>query len=379
MKIIFLVPVVPPAINGIGEYTFHLVKGLREAGADAHIVTSSGQPAAESWIHPVLSHWTPKEVAQHLHALQPNWVSLQYVPQLYHPKGLCWKVSGIPAHIKKTLKCKVSVTFHEFSCAWGYSLKKIAMALFLRLQTRRLLRGCDFAVTTCEIYKKILREYSKQTPVDSIPVGANITPAPISEKDTLALKKKWGVQEGKIFAIFGRLSNFRNHSLALDVLKQARIQGIPAYLLLIGCMRTSNPVLFNELILKAEKENLKQWLVETGDLSPEQISHALTQSDVFLFPQTDGISTRNTTVMSALAHGLPIVSFAPSPGNFEEPSIPYAALVPQGDEALFIEKALHFAFKKPDDKSMADQTAYYAARFSWQTISSRYLTLMTSK
>lgn len=378
MKILFLVPVVPPVINGIGEYTLHLVRGLRDAGADAHIITSEGQARLEPWIHPVITEWNAESIAERIAPLTPDWISLQYVPQLYHPKGLCWKVSGIPAGLKRKLKCRTSVTFHEFICGAKGSLKNSILAFMLNLQTKRLLSGCDFAVTTCESYREMLSRFSK-TPVHMIPVGANILPHPFSGEVLASKKNLLPKGPTAVFSVFGRLSTFRDHTLALNILDRARNEGISASLILIGCMRSSSPEIFKHLMKEAQRKNLTDQILETGEISAEEASLFLTLSDVFLFPQTDGISTRNTTVMSAMAHGLPIVSYVPSPGNFEDKPIPYAALVPQGDTGAFIEKALHFAVKKTDDTKSLEQTAYYQSHFSWNSIAMKYLNLLKAQ
>lgn len=375
MKILFLVPVVPPVINGIGEYTLHLVRELREAGIEAHIITSQEQPQSEPWIHPLISEWNAESISKKIAFLKPDWVSLQYVPQLYDPKGRCWNVSGIPAGLKKSLSCKTSVTFHEFICSTKGSLKNKILALMFMLQTKRLLSGCDFAVTTCEKYREILTGFSR-TPVSMIPVGANILPHPFTEQEIQTLKTGRGFADGVIFSVFGRLSSFRDHTTALDILKHARQRGIKAFLLLIGCMRTSNPEIFESLMSQAREMTLEEQIFETGEINAEQASLYLSASDIFLFPQTDGISTRNTTIMSAIAHGLPIVSYVPSPGNFEGKPIPYANLAHQGDTEAFIEKALHFASRKTDDTKRREQTAYYQSHFSWDSIAMKYLNLL---
>ena len=45
-----------------------------------------------------------------------------------------------------------------------------------------------------------------------------------------------------------------------------------------------------------------------GELSGEELASRLAAADIFLAPLIDGISTRRTTAMAALQHGLPVVA-----------------------------------------------------------------------
>jgi glycosyltransferase involved in cell wall biosynthesis len=48
-------------------------------------------------------------------------------------------------------------------------------------------------------------------------------------------------------------------------------------------------------------------LIEPGRLPSEELASNLAASDLFLAPFIDGVSTRRTTVMAALQHGVPVV------------------------------------------------------------------------
>jgi glycosyltransferase involved in cell wall biosynthesis len=54
----------------------------------------------------------------------------------------------------------------------------------------------------------------------------------------------------------------------------------------------------------------------TGRLSADELSRHLVACDLMLQPYIDGVSTRRTSTMTALAHGVPVVTTA---GTFTEP------------------------------------------------------------
>jgi hypothetical protein len=77
----------------------------------------------------------------------------------------------------------------------------------------------------------------------------------------------------------------------------------------------------------------------SGVLSPVALSHHFSACDLMLQPYIDGISSRRTSAMSALAHGLPVVTTI---GRLTETlwrDGEAVALAPVGDAAAFIAEA----------------------------------------
>ena len=386
MKIAFLARSVPPVIDGVGEYTWHLARSLRAWGVEAHIFTSTDQAAAprlEPWIHPVIPRWTGKAVTEALGsvpAFQPDWCCFQYVPQMYGHRGICWAASGVPLALRQRLKCRVATTFHEFASAWRPNPKDAILAGVMRWQTRRLLLGSDLAITTCSRYADCLGPSAPRAmPVVSVPVGANIEPVPVGPGEVEALRQQYSLDGYKVFGMFGRLSPFRNFPTAVRALELAKQQGLNAHLLLIGCVQASNPSLFAQLQRLAQKLGVEAQMVVTGELPAEDVSAHLRLVDVFLFPQCDGVSTRNTSVMSALAHGLPIVTYAPTSGHYDGYRIPYGALVRPGDEKGFIHMAVEF-LGRIDARSGGENAnaEYFEKHFSWSRIAEHYIGAFTA-
>jgi glycosyltransferase involved in cell wall biosynthesis len=54
--------------------------------------------------------------------------------------------------------------------------------------------------------------------------------------------------------------------------------------------------------------DLKKRIHATGPLQDHDLSHHLSACDLVLQPFPDGLSTRRTSLMNALAHGIPVVS-----------------------------------------------------------------------
>lgn len=384
MQINFLVRWLPPRIDGVGDYTWNLVNALRNLAVDARLFTSKEQAplglAQNEWVFPIISEWKPKEVVKALKNVTghtPDWLCLQYVPQSYSRKCIAWHIPLILDVLKKEFQCNMAVTFHEFISSWGIGIKDLFLAATTRLQTRRILSAVDLGITTCERYKSILHRLSPSPlTIAVIPVGSNIEPIFITPEKLTEVRRENLPLGAKIFGIFSRLCPARNFPLALRALKETRRQGIDARLLLLGNVESSNPKYFKQLMLLADNLGVKPYIIATGELSKEDLSVYLRMVDVFIFPQSDGISTRNTALMAALAHGLPILSFKPQPGNFNGFgfNIPCSTLIDKNDEQGFIRSSVE-CLSKSDNLSVAAQANrdYYYRHFSWPVIAKKYI------
>jgi glycosyltransferase involved in cell wall biosynthesis len=300
---------------------------------------------------------------------------LQYVPQMYGRWGIAWQVAGILKALKKEFRSKIAVTLHEFIWSWSIDPRDIFLAAATRLQTKSILSCLDASITTCSRYKNILQKFSPHSlPITVIPVGANVEPVVIPAGELAAQRAKVFPENSIVFGLFSRLSAFRNFPLAVRVLYKARAEGLDAWLYLIGSVQESNPVLFKDLMRLAEELKVRQYIAISGELSKEELSVQLRMVDIFVFPQTDGISIRNTALMSAMAYGLPVVSFKPQPGNFDDYCIPCAALAERGDEEGFIESAVSCLKEIGNLRKTAPANSdYYYRNFSWPLIARNYI------
>lgn len=383
MKISFLVRWLPPKIDGVGDYTWNLARALREYGIDACVFTSEEQQGSKGllkneWVFPIVRQWQPKAIIEALKTIKghtPDWFCFQYVPQMYSRWGIAWQIPDILWAFKKEFRCKIAVTFHEFISSWGIGPKDVFLASTTRLQTKRILSVIDLAITTCNRYRDALQRFSpRPLPVAVIPVGSNIEPIVTAPEELRALRREIFPEGAKVFGLFSRLSLPRNFSFAVRALQKAQQQGVDAWLYLIGSVESSNPKLFKDLMQLAKKIGIKSHIIATGELSKEDLSIQLKMVDVFIFPQTDGISTRNTALMAAMAHGLPVVSFKPQSGNFDSFYIPCGVLTDRGDEEGFIQAAVE-CLKNSNNLTEAAfaNSDYYYKNFSWPIIAKRYL------
>lgn len=104
MRILFICPTVEPGRSGVGDYTVGLAASAASAGAETHVLAfaessiespSSGvvnfgaESAATTRVpRSCLSKQLRHAITTALTEIRPDWISLQWVPYAFHPKGL---------------------------------------------------------------------------------------------------------------------------------------------------------------------------------------------------------------------------------------------------------------------------------------------------
>jgi glycosyltransferase involved in cell wall biosynthesis len=122
---------------------------------------------------------------------------------------------------------------------------------------------------------------------------------------------------------------------------------------------------------RAEAAGLGGELIWTGYASEERISEILLAADLFLAPFEGGISSRRSSLMAALAYGLPVVS-SPSqvPTKYFRGGENYFS-VPFGDAGALAAAAAGLMEDSGRRARLADGALALAEIFSWPAIALR--------
>ncbi len=319
------------AINAIDEYSRRLVDALCEIGTPARYVPDG--------VHslPVPGGRVP-------------WVLLQYNPLSYGRWGFAPMLTPRVIRLRRRTGCRLVLSVHE---PWVgiYGWRSALMNGYQRLQLRSLLATPDAIITVTESLAETLGRGSVP-----IPVGANITPA---TADPTAARKRFGLRDRFVVALFGR----GHPSRALDYAERAiaELATTP-----IGQRLT----VFNLGDL-APSLTLPSG-VEVRTLSSQddvELSNALRASDMLLLPFIDGVSTRRTTLMAGLAHGIPVVGLR-APGTDRALVAPGAlVLTPIGDRRAFAQAVVRLASDSAKLREVGESgRRLYTERFAWPVI-----------
>ncbi len=372
MTLLLLCNRFPPAVDGVGDYTFNLAQALSHSGVQVHIICRaqhSMELPAQVSVHPIIESWDKKarrDILGLLPKINPDWIGIQYVPTGFQRHGLPLGLPGLVHALKKggyrvfTMFHEVKVRKHDIrSCLIGSAQHRIAQALC---------RYSDKTMTSIELYARLLGAYREQTAI--IPVGPNVIPGPVD----LAGQQEWQRRathgRGPVLCTFGD-RDIRSLLLAVQQL----LPDFPNLRLLI-CGKNRTPV------------DLQQFpfAKPTGYLIPAEISACLQTADLFILPDPvspnghGGSSNKSGSLAAACAAGLPIVG---TRGNLNN------ALLEHGKNIFLVERpnadklksAIKTLLQQPELREAlgASSRALYDNHLAWAVLANRYLHILNNR
>jgi hypothetical protein len=184
MKIVFLCGSLEQGKDGVGDYTMKLAGACKQAGASVYIIsindkfvttkTEVDQPFYSLRL-PQLQSWASKakQTRKVLQEIQPDLVSIQFVPYAFHSKGFVTNTSFFK---RVCAGYPVQIMFHEL---WigeelGASLRRRLVGRIQKAGMFRLLRVIKpmQVHTSNRLFQSILTHY--RIPAKVLPIFGNI-------------------------------------------------------------------------------------------------------------------------------------------------------------------------------------------------------------
>ena len=319
MKITFICGSLESGRDGVGDYTITLAKELKKSGHSISILAlndhfiqagaryTTGLIASDIAFLRLSSTCSNTErikvAREWLWDLQPQWLSLQFVPFSFHKKGL-------PVFLSRTLRelnlsCKWHIMFHELWVGmpvqaskkhiyWGWMQKQIIRKMILTLNP-------NIIHTQCQLYHRQLTRVGRTARL--LPLCSNI---PVSESNNQL--KSSDHEGGDHIASTIRLVLFGTihpQALLLEFLKQVsayrNLYGVAFELTLVG-----NCGPYQHQWVSAFK-GLEIPVHVFGQQTPETISHVLSTSTIGVSTSAVAMIDKSGTVAAMLAHKLPVI------------------------------------------------------------------------
>lgn len=292
---------------------------------------------------------------------------VEYQPFAYGRWGFApWLPARLLALRARRRRPRIVLITHELYVpmkGWRLTL----MGAWQRAQLAALRSAADVVCVSIEAWTERLRRARPRRRTEHLPVGSNLPDRSASrkrERDRLGAD-----DDALVIAAFGNT----HESRLLDYVPTA-----------VNAVASEHePVIF--LNLGADSPRLEGIdsaveVIEPGRTSAEAVAGALAASDLFLGAWADGASTRRTSLMAALQHGLPVVS---TQGISTDPLLCAAddalSLVPVGRSDLFAEVACRIALDRDVRRRMgAAARDLYRLRFDWPVTARRLLELLDS-
>jgi glycosyltransferase involved in cell wall biosynthesis len=301
----------PPQSGGVGDYTAILAAAMADAGAEAHVWTATpgtDAPGAAVEVHRVPDAWSEAGLRQLDAALNgypaPHRLVIQYVPNAWGQRGMnlgfCQWV-----RLRAQFGDEVRLMIHEPFLPYQFTLGPACwyMAWVQRRMMTLLLNAATTVYLSIPGWTEMLRHYGKgrnggevwlpafsTIPVEDDPARVRDLRVEVANPQQLILGS-FGTFGGEI----GRLTP----TVFAHVLPHAR----DAVGLLLG---RGSARIAAQVSAAAAVPASRIFAFE--DLPADEISCRLQGCDVMVQPYPDGISSRRSSAMAALAHGLPVVT-----------------------------------------------------------------------
>lgn len=295
-RIDVVVPALPPKIDGIGDYTAHLAKELA-GSATVRVLTSGSRPVDAIpgvEIEPAFEDGrraSVRGIAEHVSRRRPDWLLLQYNAFGYGRWGLNLDLPAVVSEIRRRSRDpRIALMVHETfvpATTWKFGI----MTCWQRYQLWSLGRSADVIFFSIEPWTRRFARWFPGKPVLHLPVSSNMPRVRISKENA---KRRLGIPaESPVLVLFGALGGSRMDDASAQTIQAVRHRFPGLVVLYVGPHVQAARELFRDGPLLCE-----------GSLPPEEVSLRLSAGDAHLLALIDGISTRRTTLMAAMQHGL---------------------------------------------------------------------------
>ena len=360
----------PPAPGGVSDYTCAVAGGLAAAGDVVHVwcpavpgVAAANQTGVE--VHAITGGWTKAGIVRMNDALNaipgPKKLLVQWVPHAFGRRSLN---VGFCRWIRRRAAGGdiVDLMVHEPCLAFGEgSLRHHAAAAVHRLMLALLLRGARRVWIAIPAWAGRLEPWAfgrRDIRFCWLPVPATI---PVATANGAVSRFRADVLARPDGIIIGHFSTYPpDVRRALSAILPGLLAAVPeAQIQLLG--RGSEAAAGQ---LRSEAGASASRILASGELDAALLSCHLQACDLVAQPYPDGASTRRTTLMAALAHGVPVVTTI---GLLSEPfweSSGAVASVPAGDMAAMTRAVAELAREPAALRQLASSARdVYDARF----------------
>ena len=369
MRLAIVSPTYPPNPCGVGDYTRHLARELAESEDVTVLTTRKRVPRPDTGVsvREAFDYFDPKSVFEllpELERLRPDWVVVQYDPYSYGAKHAFNPYLPVMLHVLKRRlgTTRLAVVVHE-TFAEPSNWKRAVMTTWQRGQLWVLGRAADLLVFVVDSWAERFRSWFPHARVVHLPVGNNIPRVPV-DRDTVRAELNLP-RDRLIVGWLGRTVPTLNVDWLHDSIRGAEVAGSPPFVLHIGGGSDDARRVLRDVPSRV-----------AGVLSTQDLSRHLSAMDVYFAPLAEGISSRRTSLVASLSHGLPVVAAAgPATDSlFYEENGRSLALVDAARGESFREAVARLATSAELRARLGAGATELAKRaFSWESITTRLI------
>jgi len=376
MKILMVCYKFPPQIDGIGDYTFHISQELIRSYSYEIKVFSQSSSTKNYENLEVINLFNPVEPQSLLSLIKvveeetPDCIIFHYNPFAY---GYRFGINPFIPLMLNSLrlyfpKIKIVIIIHESFIPID-SFKSFLLSHYLSCQLWLSCQNSDVLIPVIKPWLSKLKNWFPKKTICQIPVGSNI---PYLIHDVHIAKKSMGINSDQcVLGFFGRVP--RKMIEIEYIVKSVRLlqdKGFNPVLLYLGTDEKGAKLHFGEY-----------QLITSSSTSPSEISQQLHAVDIFLVPTHEGLSTRKTSFMAGIQHGLSTVAILGESTDeiLVSENRRSFILTESGNSNAFAQAVLELAENPSLKQSIAEEAQnLYTKEFSWERITSQLVSLIDS-
>jgi hypothetical protein len=316
VKILFVVGGLQQGADGVGDYVRRLMDGLRQqgVGSDAIALNDAFVTAPEfgDLDHsdnsrflrlPRCITWSQRVEAscRFVQERLPNFLSLQYVPFAFDPRGFSNQLAKVLPIISKGIPWHMMA--HELWIDWSFPVpwRHKCLGILQKPGVKRIVNVLKPQVvhTQLEYYQRMLRSISVQS--ELLPLHGNIPLSSLPDEGRHWLARIANVAEDDFAAgFFGDILPTLDLSSLLGVIGASENTARRVFILSAGRLSSRG----RSVWLRAkELIGSRASLVELGALSEREVSHYLSSLDVGLTSYPIELAKKSGGVAAMLEHG----------------------------------------------------------------------------
>jgi glycosyltransferase involved in cell wall biosynthesis len=357
----------PPQVGGVSDYTALLSQALRNEGQPVHVwgPGSEETSSTESHVHRILGNFGSASLARANELLDqypsPRTLLVQWVPHGYARRsmnvGFCRWLAKRVRHHGDRLQLMVHEPFLEFR-----GIRQSAAAGVHRWMVWTLLRAAERVWLSIPAWESKLRTYSPaKLRMDWLPIPSSI-PRTATPDSTRAAREKLGNPP----LLLGHLGTYS--PVIREMLEPTIVELLRSHPELSFVMLGSGGSDVRSALL-AESPELSSRLLATGFLPSGELSAHLAACDLLIQPYPDGASSRRSSLMAGISHGVPVVTTS---GHLSESlwsESRAVAIAPAGDRSALMNSAQRL-IQYPEERARVGAAGLrlYQQKFDWPLV-----------
>jgi glycosyltransferase involved in cell wall biosynthesis len=355
-RIVLVCSVTQSPTNGIRDYSHQLRRALAARGIECDLCART---RSHGWATISRREDTPGRDRASLvrRLLGYDWVIVQYNPFLYARWGFApWLPLALLRLRLHSRRPRIALMVHEDHVDmtnWRTTL----MGLWQRVQLHAIRVLSEVVLGSITAWTDDLREMWPCRATYHLPVGANVPDMRQARDDQ---RRALGIDsEDVVLAAFGTAHPSRLVGHIAASANALAATGRRVVLLNLGC-EAPHPASLDARVVH----------IAPGLQSDVALAAHLAAADIFLAPFVDGVSTRRTTLMAALQHGLAVIG---TDGALTDPQLrahPDALwLVPVDRHDLFAQAVVRLATDTTEREARRRAArALFEGCYAWSVI-----------